>query len=181
MGGAAAVAIEPERLSRAAAHRCLARRRRLVPPAVAVQIQAEQAGLGAAVGGHCHQLAVLGPERLKIIEWTGDRLPARQGPILRAAWNWVIEQHAAQLPAALHAGGSHQLLAIPGSGAHPIHPLGHGELRFHRQQPLPWPRAVGLQPLQVPPAIPVVGHHQIPVRQPEGLEDRTGHRLPWCA
>ncbi len=149
-----------------------------MPPAAAGQLQAEQARLGAAVGGHGHQLAVLGPEPLEIIEGAGNRLPARQGRLRSAGWVLGVEQHAAQLPAALHAGGRHQLVAIPGGGAHPVHPLRHGELRLHRQQPLPWPSASGVQPLQVPPAVAVVGHHQLPVRQPQGLEDRARRRLP---
>ncbi len=168
VGGLVAVAGEPQGLGHAdGLWGQRTGRHRFVPPAAVRQIQAEQALGCAGVAGHRHQAAVFGAEAGQVIEGKIQRLPGTGGfGRIRG-----LQQHPSQLPGAVTAGRRQQLLAVPGAGAHPIHPLGHGELGPHRQQRAP-AAAAGVEQLQVPETGGIAGRHQLVGADPERLEHR---------
>ena len=172
LGGQAAVTFKPEILGLADGDRLQGIGGGwLMAPAAAAGVEIQQARAAVGGGGQGYQAAVLSIEGRQIVEGQVQRLP-EQRRFSRCGW-----RQPPQVPAAVTAGRRQQLLAIPDGGAHAVDPLGHGELCRHRQQRLPVGfgidgQAFGpVEPLQVPPAAAVIGHHQIRAC-PEGLKDR---------
>ena len=123
------------------------------------QVEFQQTGHAGAVAGHGHGATVAGAQSREVIKRLRQRL------------HRSIQIEPLQRPGPAAADGSDQPFAIPGRGAHPIDPLGHGRFGSHRPGPLPSGVGAGLEH-QVPPTRAVLRHKQLPVGQPLGLKHR---------